>query len=77
LEFGYWGLFGIWSLGFGIFIKGEDDMEKYKCTVCGYIYDPEKGDEDGGVSPGTPFAKVPDSWVCPACGAPKDMFEKV
>jgi len=52
-------------------------MEKYKCTVCGYIYDPAKGDEDGGVSPGTPFAKVPDSWVCPACGAPKDMFEKI
>lgn len=60
-----------------IFLKGEVDMEKYKCSVCGYIYDPEKGDEDGGVPPNTPFSKVPDTWVCPACGAPKDMFEKV
>lgn len=55
----------------------EVDMEKYKCTVCGYIYDPEKGDPDTGISPGTPFNKLPDDWVCPACGAPKDMFEKV
>ena len=59
------------------FFNMEVDMEKYKCSVCGYIYDPEKGDEDGGVSPGTPFAKVPDGWVCPVCGAPKDMFEKI
>jgi rubredoxin len=55
----------------------EVDMEKYKCSVCGYIYDPEKGDADGGISPNTPFNKLPDSWVCPVCGAPKDMFEKV
>jgi len=61
----------------GIFKFKEKIMEKYKCSVCGYIYDPAKGDEDGGVSPGTPFAKVPDGWVCPACGAPKDMFEKI
>ncbi len=52
-------------------------MEKYKCSVCGYVYDPEKGDEDGGVPPKTPFAKLPDGWVCPVCGAPKDMFEKI
>ena len=52
-------------------------MEKYKCVVCGYIYDPEKGDPDTGISPNTPFNKLPDDWVCPACGAPKDMFEKV
>jgi rubredoxin len=55
----------------------EVEMEKYKCTVCGYIYDPEKGDPDNGIAPNTPFAKLPDSWVCPSCGAPKDMFEKV
>ena len=58
------------------FFRAEVDMEKYKCTVCGYIYDPEKGDPDTGISPGTPFNKLPDDWVCPACGAPKDMFEK-
>ncbi|MBC7190314.1 flavin reductase [Candidatus Aerophobetes bacterium] len=56
--------------------KKEVRMEKYKCTVCGYIYDPEKGDPDSGVKPGTPFEKLPESWVCPVCGAGKDMFEK-
>jgi flavin reductase (DIM6/NTAB) family NADH-FMN oxidoreductase RutF/rubredoxin len=52
-------------------------MAKYKCTVCGYIYDPEKGDPDGGISPGTPFEKLPDDWVCPVCGAAKSEFEKI
>ncbi len=50
---------------------------KYRCTVCGYIYDPEKGDADGGIKPGTPFEQLPDSWVCPICGADKSAFEKV
>lgn len=50
-------------------------MDKYKCLVCGYIYDPEKGDTDHGVFPGTPFAQLPDDWVCPECGAPKEQFE--
>ncbi len=50
---------------------------KYKCSVCGYIYDPEKGDPDGGVKGGTPFEKIPESWVCPVCGAGKDMFAKM
>lgn len=52
-------------------------MAKYKCTVCGYIYDPELGDPDGGIKPGTPFENIPDDWVCPVCGASKDQFEKV
>lgn len=52
-------------------------MDKYKCTVCGYIYDPEKGDATQSIAPGTPFDKLPDSWVCPECGAGKDMFEKI
>ena len=56
---------------------GRKEMEKWKCNVCGYIYDPEKGDPDGGISPNTPFNKLPDDWVCPVCGAPKDMFEKI
>ena len=51
-------------------------MEKWKCKICGYIYDPENGDPDAGVAPGTPFEKLQDDWVCPMCGAPKDMFEK-
>lgn len=52
-------------------------MEKYKCLVCGYIYDPETGDSEGGIPPKTPFEKLPDDWVCPVCGAPKDQFEKI
>lgn len=50
--------------------------DQYKCQICGYIYDPEKGDPDNGVSPGTTFADVPASWVCPICGAPKEKFDK-
>ncbi|UCD83606.1 MAG: flavin reductase [Deltaproteobacteria bacterium] len=50
---------------------------KYKCTVCGYVYDPDLGDPDGGIKPGTPFEEIPDDWVCPVCGASKDQFEKV
>jgi flavin reductase (DIM6/NTAB) family NADH-FMN oxidoreductase RutF/rubredoxin len=51
-------------------------MDRYRCTVCGYIYDPAVGDADGGIKPGTPFEALPDDWVCPVCGAPKDQFEK-
>jgi len=50
---------------------------KYKCSVCGYIYDPELGDPDGGIKPGTPFEEIPDDWVCPVCGAAKSQFEKI
>lgn len=53
------------------------EMDKYKCTVCGYVYEPEKGDPDSGIKPGTPFEKLPDDWVCPICGAAKDQFEKI
>ncbi len=52
-------------------------MAKYECTVCGYIYDPELGDSEGKIKPGTPFAEIPDDWVCPVCGATKDKFERV
>jgi len=52
-------------------------MAKYKCTVCGYIYDPELGDPDGGIKPGTPFEEIPDDWVCPVCGAAKSDFERI
>lgn len=51
-------------------------MEKYKCTVCGYIYDSQIGDPDSGIQPGTPFDKLPEDWVCPVCGADKSAFEK-
>jgi rubredoxin len=45
-------------------------MEKFVCNICGYVYDPAKGDPDNGVAPGTAFADLPESWVCPDCGAP-------
>ena len=51
-------------------------MVKYRCTVCGYTYNPEKGDPDSGIDPGTPFEEIPDDWVCPVCGAGKDQFKK-
>jgi len=53
----------------------EKNMEKYVCTVCGYIYDPANGDPDGGIAPGTSFEELPDDWVCPVCGAGKEAFE--
>jgi len=57
--------------------KEAPKMAKYRCTVCGYIYDPELGDPDGGIKPGTPFEEIPDGWVCPVCGAAKSQFEKI
>ncbi|MFP5528271.1 rubredoxin [Peptococcus simiae] len=49
-------------------------MEKYVCDLCGYVYDPAKGDADGGIEPGTAFADLPEDWVCPLCGADKSQF---
>lgn len=50
-------------------------MKKYKCILCGWIYDPEKGDPDNDIKPGTPFDKLPEDWTCPECGATKEDFE--
>lgn len=50
-------------------------MERWICTICQYVYDPEAGDPDNNVSPGTTFEDIPDDWVCPLCGAGKDVFE--
>ena len=64
------------------FIKEEKlerkaaDMDKYRCIICNYIYDPALGDPDSGIKPGTPFEKLPDNWVCPVCGADKTQFVK-
>ncbi|MDP2767898.1 MAG: rubredoxin [Candidatus Methanoperedens sp.] len=52
-------------------------MDKWKCTLCDYVYDPAIGDPDSGVAPGTVFEDIPDDWVCPWCGAPKDKFKKL
>jgi rubredoxin len=52
-------------------------MDKYVCTVCGYIYDPSKGDPTNGIKPGTAFESLPDDWSCPECGVGKDQFKKM
>lgn len=44
-------------------------MKKYRCTICGYIYDDAKEE--------VKFEDLPEDWVCPLCGVGKDMFEKV
>ncbi len=53
----------------------EPKMQRYVCTVCGYVYDPAEGDPDNGIPAGTPFENLPPEWVCPVCGAGKDQFE--
>ncbi len=52
-------------------------MESYRCLVCGYVYDPAKGDATQNIPPGTPFEKLPAGWTCPDCGVGKEEFEKV
>ncbi|MDD4554105.1 MAG: rubredoxin [Bacteroidales bacterium] len=49
-------------------------MKQYKCTICGHIYDPAKGDPDSGIQPGTPFELIPGDWVCPICGVGKEDY---
>ena len=49
-------------------------MKKYICTVCDWIYDPEIGDPEGGIEPGTAFEDIPESWVCPVCGVGEELF---
>lgn len=56
--------------------EAKGKMDRYVCTICGYVYDPEVGDPDSGIGPGTPFEDLPDDWVCPVCGASKDQFRK-
>jgi len=58
-------------------IGGDDFMAKYKCLVCGYVYDEEAGDASQNVAPGTPWRQLPDNWVCPVCGVDKSEFEKI
>ena len=57
--------------------KGADLMSKWRCTLCGYIYDPDEGDPDNDVAAGIPFEDLPEDWVCPDCGASKEDFEEL
>jgi rubredoxin len=50
-------------------------MDKWKCTICGNIYEPEKGDPDNNVKAGTKFEELPDNWLCPVCSSLKEVYE--
>ena len=52
-------------------------MDKWQCSVCGYVYDPESGIPEDGIEPGTTFDELSGDWVCPVCGASKDQFERI
>jgi rubredoxin len=60
---------------FKILLNRRNEMEKYVCSICGYVYDPEVGDPDNGIEPGTAWEDVAEDWVCPLCGVGKDQFE--
>lgn len=57
--------------------KNRTVMKKYRCVVCGWVYDPAIGDADSGIAPNTPFEDIPEEWVCPLCGVGKEDFEPV
>ena len=52
------------------------DLARFVCITCGWVYDPEEGDPEGGIAPGTAFEDIPEDWTCPACGVGKEFFEK-
>lgn len=53
------------------------ELDKYRCIVCNYVYDPAKGDPENGIPAGTAFKDIPDTWLCPVCGVDKGSFELV
>lgn len=55
-------------------LEAKPKQPQYYCPACGYVYDPAIGDESSGIPPGTPFENLPDNWVCPVCGTPKEDF---
>ena len=52
-------------------------MKKYECSICGYIYDPQKGDSEGGIKENTEFADLPEDWTCPVCRVDKSAFNEI
>lgn len=52
-------------------------MKKYRCKVCGYIYDPSIGDPNVGIPAETPFEDIPNDWSCPVCGVNKEDFAEI
>ena len=58
-------------------MKEKQNKKKYECTVCHWVYDPQVGDPDNGIAPGTSFEQIPEDWTCPLCGVSKEDFEVV
>ena len=54
----------------------ELTMKKYICNICGYIYDPDIGDPENNIEPGTAFVDLPEDWICPVCGVGKEEFSE-
>ncbi len=52
-------------------------MKKYKCIVCGWVYDPAEGVPENGIAAGIAFEDLPDDFECPMCGVDKSEFEAV
>lgn len=65
-----------YNIDIRLYERRDINMEKWVCEPCGWIYDPAEGDPIGGVEPGTSFEDIPEDWVCPVCGASKDMFSR-
>lgn len=65
-------------MGMGLYTHSRQGeyrkMMKYKCGVCGYVYDPNSGDSMSGIAPNTPFENLPEDWICPVCQASKEEF---
>jgi rubredoxin len=57
--------------------QADYHMNKYKCVICGYVYDPEEGDPDSGIEPGIEFSDLPADYICPVCGAGKEEFGRI
>ncbi|MCL6415311.1 rubredoxin [Aestuariirhabdus sp. Z084] len=49
---------------------------QYHCDICDYVYDPALGCPEEGIAPGTPWEEIAEDWVCPECGAPKNLFSE-
>lgn len=54
---------------------GDNIMKKYRCIVCDYVYDPQKGDPNSGINPETTFEDLPEAWICPLCGVGTNQFQ--
>lgn len=52
-------------------------LDRYECRVCGYVYEPEKGDNKAEIPGGTAFKELPNHWRCPICNAPTSSFSNV